>query len=99
MTSKPALAYGTARQAGCRQRRLAGAATLAHNPRRWTGLLGLGTTRELLLAKTMRHTLPQMPGRLTRSARRWTLHLPAGWPWAPWFELALARLRCIPFPA
>lgn len=76
-----------------------GAATLAHNLLRWTGLLGLGTTRELLVAKTMRRILLQMPGRLTRSARRWTLHLPAGWPWAPWFELALARLRCIPFPA
>jgi hypothetical protein len=34
-------------------------------------------------------------GRITRSARRWTLHLPTGWPWAPWFGLALARLRCI----
>jgi hypothetical protein len=46
----------------------------------------------------MRRTLLQMPGRLTRSARRWTLHLPAGWPWAPWFELALARLRRHPIP-
>jgi hypothetical protein len=25
------------------------------------------------------------------------LHLPAGWPWAAWFELALARLRCIAY--
>jgi hypothetical protein len=23
--------------------------------------------------------------------------LPAGWPWAAWFELALARLRCIDY--
>jgi hypothetical protein len=23
------------------------------------------------------------------------LHLPAGWPWAAWLELALARLRCV----
>ena len=30
-------------------------------------------------------------------ARRWTLHLPAGWPWAAWFELALARLRCVAY--
>ena len=26
-----------------------------------------------------------------------TLHLPRGWPWAHSFELALARLRCIPY--
>jgi hypothetical protein len=37
------------------------------------------------------------PGRITRSARRWTLRLPAGWPWAAWFELALAQLRCIAY--
>ena len=41
--------------------------------------------------------LLSLPGRLTRSARRWTLHLPADWPWAPWFELALARLRCVTY--
>jgi hypothetical protein len=21
----------------------------------------------------------------------------AGWPWAPWFQLALARLRCVAY--
>jgi hypothetical protein len=35
------------------------------------------------------------PGRLTRTARRWTLHLPARWPWqtdfAPWRQLGSAR--------
>jgi len=39
-----------------------------------------------------------LPGRLTRSARRPTLHLPADWPWAHSFTMALARLRCIPYP-
>jgi hypothetical protein len=39
-----------------------------------------------------------LPGRITHSARRWTLHLPAGWPWAAWFALALARLRCVATP-
>jgi hypothetical protein len=48
-------------------------------------------------AKTLRRTLLALPGRITRSARRCRLHLPAGWPWAPWFELALARLRCIAY--
>jgi hypothetical protein len=30
-------------------------------------------------------------------SRRLILHLPLGWPWAAWFELALARLRCIAY--
>jgi hypothetical protein len=40
-----------------------------------------------------------MPGRLTRSARRWRLQLPRDWAWARWFTMALARLRCLPFAA
>jgi Transposase DDE domain group 1 len=75
------------------------AATLAHNLLRWTAVIGLGATGELTCAKTLRRTLLAMPGRLTRSVRSWTLHLPAGWPWAHSFTTALARLRCIPFPA
>jgi hypothetical protein len=50
------------------------------------------------VAKTLRRTLLIPPGRLTHSARQWTLHLPAGWPWAHSFTMALARLRCIPYP-
>ena len=49
------------------------------------------------MAKTLRRTLLNVPGRLTRSARRLILHLPACWPWAAWFELALARLRCVAY--
>ena len=37
--------------------------------------------------------------RLTRSARRLTLHLPRRWPWETQFSRALARLQAIPFPA
>jgi Transposase DDE domain group 1 len=74
------------------------AATLAHNLLRWVAAIGLGARGELVVAKTLRRTLLSMPGRITRSARRCTLHLPAGWPWAAWFELTLARLRCIPTP-
>ena len=40
-----------------------------------------------------------LPGRLTRSARRVTLHLPARWPWAERFLDGLARLRAIPIAA
>ena len=50
-----------------------------------------------VVAKTLRRTLLSLPGRITRSARRLALHLPVGWPWAPWFELALARLRCVAY--
>jgi hypothetical protein len=72
--------------------------TLAHNLMRWTAILGLGVRDELVVAKTLRRTLLALPGRLTRSARRWQLHLPARWPWAHSFTMALARLRCIPHP-
>ena len=74
------------------------AATLVHNLLRWTATLGLGCRDQQTVAKTLRRTLLVLPGRLTRCARRWTLHLPAGWPWAHSFQMALARLRCIPHP-
>jgi Transposase DDE domain group 1 len=74
------------------------AATLAHNLIRWTERLGLGIRGQLTVAKTIRRTLLALPGRLTRSARRWMLHLPAGWPWAHSFTMALARLRCLAHP-
>ena len=74
------------------------AATLAHNLLRWTATLGLGVGDQQTVAKTLRRTLLALPGRLTRSARRWRLHLPAGWPWAHSFTMALARLRCVPYP-
>jgi hypothetical protein len=72
-------------------------ATLAHNLLRWIAQIGLGTRQELVVAKTLRRTLLALPGRITRSARRYRLHLPAGWPWAAWFDLALARLRCVAY--
>ncbi len=67
---------------------------LAHNLARWTARLGLGLG--IVTAKTLRRRFLALPGRLTRSARRMTLHLPAHWPWAEAFRLALARLRAIP---
>jgi hypothetical protein len=74
------------------------AATLAHNLIRWIAALGLNVGDHQTVAKTLRRTLLVLPGRLTRSARRPTLHLPADWPWAHSFTMALARLRCIPYP-
>jgi hypothetical protein len=72
-------------------------ATLAHNLLRWVAAIGLGVRDQLVVAKTLRRTLLGLPGRTTRSARRLLLHLPAGWPWAGWFELALVRLRCVAY--
>jgi hypothetical protein len=74
------------------------AATLAHNLLRWTASLGLGVRDQQTVAKTLRQTLLVLLRRLNRSARRATLHLPAGWPWVYSLTMALARLRCIPYP-
>ena len=46
-------------------------------------------------ARTLRRRLLTLPGRLTRTARRWTLHLPARWPWQHAFAEALARIRAL----
>jgi hypothetical protein len=70
-------------------------AALTHNLLRWTELLGLPGT-VVRAARTVRRRLLTLPGRLTRHARRWTLHLPARWPWQGDFEAALARIRALP---
>ena len=49
--------------------------------------------------QTLRRRFFSLAGRLTRSARRLTLHLPQRWPWETQFSRALARLRAIPLPA
>jgi hypothetical protein len=69
---------------------------IAHNLARWTSRIGLGET--LISTKTLGNRYLDLHGRLTRSARRWRLHLPTRWPWAREFLLALDRLRCVPFP-
>ena len=66
--------------------------TLAHNIIRWIAALGLRIDGSVV-AKTIRRRYVTLPGRLTRSARRQTLHLPARWPWRRTFEEALVRLR------
>ena len=70
---------------------------IAHNLARWTARLGLGAG--IVTTKTLRRRLFGLPGRLTRSARRIRLHLPARWPWAVGWGTALARLRAIPLLA
>ena len=51
---------------------------MAHNLARWTARLGLG--EQVVTTKTLRRRFFSIAGRLTRSARRLTLHLPQRWP-------------------
>jgi hypothetical protein len=70
-------------------------AALAHNLLRWTHLIAL-PDQTVRTARTMRRRLLSIPGRLTRSARRTMLRMPARWPWAHDFLAALTRLRALP---
>ena len=70
-------------------------AAIAHNLLRWTQLLGLPDTT-VRAARTLRRRLLQIPGRLTRHARGWTLHLPARWPWHGDYLKALNAIRALP---
>ena len=68
---------------------------MAHNLARWTARIGLG--EQLVTTKTLRRRFFSMARRLTRSARRLTLHLPQRWPWetqfvAPWHDCAPCHL-------
>jgi hypothetical protein len=66
---------------------------IAHNLARWTSRIGLG--EKLIATDTLRRRYLRPPGRITRSARRQTLHLPEHWPWAERFNQSLANLRAI----
>ena len=70
---------------------------LAHNLARWITRIGLG--EQIVTTKTLRRRFFSMAGRITRKARRLTLHLPKRWPWETQFSRALTLLRAIPLPA
>ncbi len=70
---------------------------IAHNLARWLARIGLGPETRLT-TRTLRRRLLCLPGRLTRSARRWTLHLPRDWPWARAFLAILQQVRALPPP-
>jgi hypothetical protein len=70
-------------------------AALAHNLARWTTLIGLPTA-PVQTAQVRRRRLLQIPGRLTRTSRQWTLRLPARWPWKTDFLTVLDALRALP---
>ncbi|HTT88131.1 MAG TPA: transposase, partial [Acidimicrobiales bacterium] len=69
---------------------------IAHNLARWAARLG-GITRQggpVTLA-TLRRRFVSVPGHLSRSGRRTTLHLAKNWPWAEAFLAALKALRAV----
>ena len=70
---------------------------MAHNLGRWTARIALG--ERAVTTKTLRRRFFSLAGRLTRKARRLTLHLPRDWPWETQFNGALARLRSRPLPS
>ena len=69
---------------------------MAHNLGRWVSRLSEATR---LTTKTLRQRFLSLPGRVTRSARRSFLSLPAGWPWAREFDRVLRALRSLPPPS
>jgi len=72
---------------------------IAHNLSRWTPRIGLGPSAPAMTTKTLRTRFLNLPGRLTTSARRWTLHLPESWPWQDEFDRMLSSLRSVQVPA
>ena len=70
---------------------------MAHNLARWTARIGLGEL--VVTTKTLRRRFFSLAGRITRKARRLTLHLPQHWPWENQFSRALERLRALPLPS
>ena len=69
----------------------------AHNLARWTARIGIGG--QAVTTPTLRRRIFSVPGRITRSGRRYILHLPRRWPWAQMIALALTRLRALALPA
>jgi hypothetical protein len=71
---------------------------VAHNLGRWVADIGQGKDAAPMTTKTLRIRLLDLPGRMTTSGGKRTLHLPAGWPWEQQFHKILANLRAIPLP-
>ena len=65
----------------------------------WLAIQVMAHNLAVATTKTLRRRFFSLAGRLTRSARRLTLHLPQGWPWENQFNGALARLRTLPLPS
>lgn len=65
----------------------------------WLRLLALTGPLATVEPKTLRYRLLHVPARLTRSARRRQLRLPATWPWVNDLVAVFARIAAIPLPA
>jgi hypothetical protein len=63
----------------------------------WLRLLALAG--DLAEPKALRYQLLHVPARLTHSARRRSLRIPASWPWADDIVAVFARIAAIPLPA
>jgi len=70
-------------------------AVLAHNLGRWITQIGL-PDRSVQTARSRRRHLLQIPARLTRTSRTWTLRMPARWPWQHDFTTILDAIRTLP---
>lgn len=70
-------------------------ALLAQDLLAWLRLLVLESELALAKPKRLRHRLLHVAGRLTRSGRRRTLHLPAAWPWRDELTAAFARVASL----
>ena len=65
---------------------------IAHNLGRWVGRIGLGSEATSMTTKTLRTRMLNIPGRMTTSGGRRTLHLPRAWPWEDQFNTILAQV-------
>ena len=70
-------------------------AALAHNLGRWVTQIGQ-PNQSVQTARSRRRHLLQIPGRLTRTSRQWTLRMPARWPWQNAFTTILDAIRALP---
>jgi flavin-binding protein dodecin len=64
----------------------------------WTQQLLLDGALAKAEPKKLRYRLLHVPARITRTARRTRLRLPAAWPWAHELTTAFARLAALPQP-
>ena len=69
---------------------------VAHDLTVWTQLLLFDGEHAVCEPKRLRYRLLHVAGRLTRHARRLTLHLPADWPWTGAIAKAFKRLTALP---
>ena len=73
-------------------------ALTAHDVMVFTQLLTLDGEHAICEPKRLRYRILHVAGHLTRHARRFTLHLPADWPWAGAILRAFKRLQALPAP-